>query len=136
MMLSNFYLLPLQSEIITNIQGCTSLAILNLALFLYLWLFHSNHRFIFIIVTNHGQKTFQVLIMGYIISMAYIQYKIDKFYKIFAPRPILTQMILSVKPSPYPTYSRSYTLFSTSSLNITSPSTLPYLFLSILISNS
>ena len=35
LMLPNFYLLPLQSEIIANVQGYTNLAVLNAALFFY-----------------------------------------------------------------------------------------------------
>lgn len=78
MILLNFYLLSLQLEILANVQGCTNLAILDAALFFYQWLFHLNQRFIFIIVTNHNQKIFQVPIMRYIIWMAYVQHEIDK----------------------------------------------------------
>lgn len=54
MVLLNSYLLPLQSEIITNDQGCTNLTVLDAASFFYLWCFHPNHHFMFTVVTHRG----------------------------------------------------------------------------------
>ena len=73
MVLPNSYPLPLQSEIIANVQGCTNLAVLDAASFFYQWLLHPDHHFMFTVVTHCGQKTFQVLIMAYINSVAYVQ---------------------------------------------------------------
>ena len=72
MVLSDSYPLPLQSEIIANVQGCTNLAILDAVSFFYQWLLHPDHRFMFTVVTHRGQETFQVPIMGYINSVAYV----------------------------------------------------------------
>ena len=72
MVLPDSYPLPLQSEIIANVQGCINFAILDAASFFYQWLFHSNHCFIFTVVTHRGQETFQIPIMRYINSVAYI----------------------------------------------------------------
>ena len=77
MVLPDSYPLPLQSEIIANVQGCTNLAVLDAASFFYQWLFHPDHRFIFTVVTYRGQEIFQVPIMGYINSVAYVQREID-----------------------------------------------------------
>ena len=77
LVLLDSYPLPLQSEIIANVQGCTNLAVLNAASFFYQWRLHSDHRFMFTVVTHHGQKTFQVPIMGYLNSVAYVQREID-----------------------------------------------------------
>ena len=66
LVLPDSYPLPLQSEIIANVQGCTNLAVLNAASFFYQWRLHLDHRFMFTVVIYHGQKTFQVPIMGYI----------------------------------------------------------------------
>lgn len=74
------YFLPLQSEIIVNIQGCTHLAVLDAASFFYQWLLHLKHRYMFTVVTHQGQKTFQVLIIGYINLVAYVQREIDKIF--------------------------------------------------------
>ena len=73
MMLLDSYLLSLQSKIIANVQGCTNLAVLDTALFFYQWRLHPNHCFMFTVVTHCGQKTFQVPIMEYINSMAYVE---------------------------------------------------------------
>lgn len=64
MVLSDSYALFLQSEIIANVQGCTNLAVLNKASFFYEWYLHFNNGFMFIVIMHHGQKSFQVLIMG------------------------------------------------------------------------
>lgn len=71
------YPLPLQSEIIANVQGCTHLAVLDAASFFYQWLLHPDYRYMFIVVTHRGQQTFQVPIMSYINSVAYVQREID-----------------------------------------------------------
>ncbi len=71
MVLPDFYPLPLQSEIIANVQ-CTNLSVLDAASFFYQWLLHPDHRFMFTVVTYCGQETFQVPIMGYINSVAYV----------------------------------------------------------------
>ena len=77
MVLSDSYLLPLQSEIIVNVQGCTNLVVLDAASFFYQLLLHPDHCFIFTVVTYCGQKIFQIPIMGYINSVGYVQQKID-----------------------------------------------------------
>lgn len=77
----DLYPLPLQSEIIANVQGCTHLAILDAASFFYQWLLHPDHRFMFTVVTHWGQETFQVPIMGYINSVAYVQREIDNILR-------------------------------------------------------
>lgn len=81
MVLFNSYALFLQSEIIANVQGCTNLAILNTASFFYQWRLYPDHCFMFIVIMHHGQKTFQVLIMGYINLVAYVQQKVDNILR-------------------------------------------------------
>lgn len=66
------YPLPLQSEIISNVQGYTNLAVLDAASFFYQWLLHPDHRYMFTVVTHQGQETFQVPIMGNINSVTYV----------------------------------------------------------------
>lgn len=80
-MLSDSYPLPLQSEIIANVQGCTNLAVLDAASFFYQWRLYPDHRFMFVVVTHRGQVTFQVPIMGYINSVAYVQREIDNILR-------------------------------------------------------
>ncbi len=58
LVLLDSYPLPLQSEIIANVQGCTNLAVLDVASFFYQWRLHPDHRFMFTVVTHRGQETF------------------------------------------------------------------------------
>ena len=66
------YPLPLQSEIIANVQGYTNLAVLNVASFFYQWLLHPDYCYMLTVVTHRGEETFQVPIIDYINSVAYI----------------------------------------------------------------
>ena len=81
LVLPDSYPLPLQSEIIANMQGCTNLAVLDTASFFYQWRLYPDHRFMFTVITHRGQETFQVPIMGYINSVAYIQREIDNILR-------------------------------------------------------
>ena len=81
LVIPNAYPLSLQSEIIANVQGYTNLAVLDAASFFYQWLLHPDHRYMFTIVTHRGQETFQVPIMGYINSVAYVQREIDNILR-------------------------------------------------------
>lgn len=80
-MLLDSYSLLLQSEIIGNVQGCTNLAVLDAASFFYQWLRYPDYRFIFTVVTHRKQEAFQVPIMDYINSVAYIQQEIDNILR-------------------------------------------------------
>ena len=75
------YLLPLQSDIIATMQGYTYLVVLGAASFFYQWKLHPDFRYIFTIVTHRGQETFQVLIMGYINSVVYVQREINNILR-------------------------------------------------------
>lgn len=81
LVLSDSYPLLLQSEIITNVQNCTNLAILNIALFFYQWQIHPNYCFIFTVITYRSQETFQIPIIEYINLMIYVQRKIDNILR-------------------------------------------------------
>lgn len=77
LVLPDSYPLSLQSEIIANVQGGINLAVIDAAYFFYYLRLHPDHRFMFTIVTHRGQETFQVPIMGYLNSVAYIQREIN-----------------------------------------------------------
>lgn len=81
LVLPDFYPLPLQSEIIANVQGYTNLAVFDATSFFYQWRLHPDHRFLFTVITHRGQETFQVPIMGYINSVAYVQREIDNIFR-------------------------------------------------------
>lgn len=77
LVIPNAYPLPLQSEIIFNVQGYTYLAVLDAASFFYQWLLHPDHCYMFTVVTHQGQETFPVPIISYISFVAYVQREID-----------------------------------------------------------
>ena len=81
MVIPDTYSLLLQSDIITTIQGCTHLAVLDAASFFYQWKLHPDFQYMFIVVTYRGQETFQVLIIDYINSVAYVQWEIDNILR-------------------------------------------------------
>ena len=81
LVLPDSYQLPLQLEIIANVQGCTNLAVLDAASFFYQWRLQPDHRYMFTVVTHRGQETFQVPIIGYINSVAYVQREIDNILR-------------------------------------------------------
>ena len=81
LVLPDSYPLPLQSEIIANVQGCINFAVLDGASFFYEWHLHPDHRFMFTVVIHRGQETFQVPIMGYINLVAYVQQEIDNIFR-------------------------------------------------------
>lgn len=81
LVLPDSYLLPLESEIIANVQGYINLTVLDTASFFYDWLLYPYHHIMFTVVTHYGQKTFQVLIMSYINSIAYVQREINNIFR-------------------------------------------------------
>ncbi len=81
LVLPDSYPLPLQSEIIAGVQECSNLAVLDATSFFYQWRLHPNHRFMFTVITHCSQKIFQVPIMGYINSVAYVQREIDNILR-------------------------------------------------------
>ncbi len=58
LILPDSYPLPLQLEIIANVQRCSNLAVLDAVLFVYYWRLYLDHRFMFIVITHRGQETF------------------------------------------------------------------------------
>ena len=75
------YPVPLQSDIIASVRGRTHLAILDAASFFYQWHLHPDFCYMFTIITHRGQESFQVPIMGYINSMAYVQREINNILR-------------------------------------------------------
>lgn len=75
LVVSDTYTLILQSNIIASVRGCTHLAILDTASFFYQQRLHPDFDYIFTLVAHCGQEIFQVPIIGYINSIAYVQKK-------------------------------------------------------------
>ena len=75
------YPVPLQSDVIARLLGCTHLSILDAMSFFYQWLVHYDYRHMLTVVSHRGQETFNVPIMGCMNSIAYVQRQIDKILR-------------------------------------------------------
>ena len=81
--LSNAYPIPSQNEIINEIQGHKYITVVNAASFFYQYKVHKSDYHKLTIVTHRGQETFQVPVMGYKGSPAYVQRQIDRILRCF-----------------------------------------------------
>ena len=75
--------LPPQSEVIALIQGCLYVTCVDGASFFYQWRVHPDDRHKFTVVTHRGQETFNVPLMGYCNSPAYVQRQTDRLLRPF-----------------------------------------------------
>ena len=75
---SNAYSLFLQSDIIQLIASCSYIIIINAASFFYQWRVHSDDRHKFIVINHRKQKSFNVTVIKYKNSSAYVQRQIDR----------------------------------------------------------
>ena len=72
------YPLPLQSELIGFVRGCGWISVVDCASFFYQWRVHPKDRHKLTVITHRGQETFDVAVMGYKNSPAYVQRQIDR----------------------------------------------------------
>lgn len=77
------YPLPPQSEIIALIAGCPYVTCVDGASFFYQWRVHPSDRYKQTVVTHRGQETFNVPLMGYCNSPAYVQRQTDRLLRPF-----------------------------------------------------
>ena len=75
------YALPLQADLISAVKGCLYLTVVDAAAFFYQWRVHPSDRHKLTVVTHRGQKTFNVAVMGYKNSPAYVQRQIDRLLR-------------------------------------------------------
>ncbi len=81
LILPDAYPLPLQSDIINGLVGCTHIAVLDASSFFYQWRVHPDHQHMLTVVSHRGQETFKVPIMGCMNSIAYVQRQIDRILR-------------------------------------------------------
>jgi hypothetical protein len=79
--LSNAYSLSFQKNIIAVIKKCQYLFVIDCAFFFYQWRIHSEDRHKLIVVSHREQKTFQIAVMRYKNSFAYVQRQIDRLFR-------------------------------------------------------
>ena len=76
------YPLPLQSDIIQAVQGCQYISVVDCSGFFYQWRVHPEDRHKLIVVSHRGQESFNVAVMGYRNSSAYVQRQIDRVLRL------------------------------------------------------
>ena len=77
------YPLPLQSDVIALISGYSYITCVNGASFFYQWRVHPSDRYKQTVVTHQGQGTFNVPLISYCNSPAYVQRQTDCLLRAF-----------------------------------------------------
>ena len=77
------YPLPPQTEVIALISGCQYITCVDGASFFYQWRVHPKDRYKLTVVTHRGQETFNVPLIGYCNSPAYVQRQTDRLLRPF-----------------------------------------------------
>ncbi len=80
---ADVYPLPLQADLISSVKGCRYISIVDCASFFYQWRMHPQDRHRLTIISHRGQETFNVAVMGYKNSPAYVQRQIDRLLRKF-----------------------------------------------------
>ena len=75
------YPVPSQSDIINAVQSCRYISVVDCSSFFYQWKVHRAHRHRLAVVSHRGQEVFNVAVMGYRNSLAYVQRMIDKILR-------------------------------------------------------
>ena len=75
------YPLPLQADLISCVKDCCYISVIDCASFFYQWRVHPDDRHKLTVVTHRGQESFNVAVMGYKNSPAYVQRQIDRLLR-------------------------------------------------------
>lgn len=71
------YPLPLQADIIFAVRDCSYITVVDCVSFYYKWRVHPSDRHTLTVVSHREQECFNVAVMGYRNSPAYVQRQID-----------------------------------------------------------
>ena len=75
------YPLPLQADILTLVRDCKYISVIDCSAFFYQWRVHPADRHKLTVVSHRGQESFNVAVMGYKNSPAYVQRQIDRLLR-------------------------------------------------------
>lgn len=75
------YPLPLQDDIVTSVQGCVFISVVDCSGQFHLFLVRRDHRQRFNVVSHRGSEHFNVAVMGFKNSVPYVQRKMDDFLR-------------------------------------------------------
>ena len=81
LLLSNAYSLSLQSDIISDLQECSHISVLDATSFFYQWKTHPEDTYKQTIVIFRGQKTFLVPVMSNRNSVPYVQRQMNRILR-------------------------------------------------------
>ena len=81
--LPDVYPLPLQSDLIAAVKDCGYISVIDCASFFYQWRVHPEDRHKLTVISHRGQETFNVAVMGFKNSPAYVQRQIDRVLRPF-----------------------------------------------------
>ena len=71
------YQIPLQSDILAGLIGCTHISTVDALSFFYQWAVKPEDRHKLTVNTHRGQEQFNVAVMGYCNSVQYVQRQLD-----------------------------------------------------------
>ena len=77
------YPVSMQSEILALLRNATHISTVDAAAFFYQWWVQRQHRYRLSVSLHRGQETFNVSVMGYRNSPAYVQRMIDRILRSF-----------------------------------------------------
>ena len=75
------YPLPLQSDIVSSVQGCTHISVVDCSGQFHLFLIQKEDRHKFTVVSHRGAEHYNVAAMGFKGSVPYVQRKMDDFLR-------------------------------------------------------
>ena len=78
---SDNYPLPLQSDIVSSVQGCTQISVVDCSGQFHLFLVKKEDRHKFTVVSHRGAEHYNVAAMGFKGSVPYVQRKMDDFLR-------------------------------------------------------
>ena len=81
LLIRDAYPVPLQSDVIAKLRGCTHISVLDASSFFYQWRIHPDYHHLQTVVSHRGQETFLVPIMGNMNSISYVQRQIDSILR-------------------------------------------------------
>jgi len=77
------YPLPLQADITAAVKDASFISVVDCASFFYQWRVHPDDRHKLTVVSHRGQESFNVAVMGFKNSPAYVQRQIDRLLRPF-----------------------------------------------------
>ena len=77
------YFMPLQADVTALVAGCPYISVFDAASFFYQWLVRIADRHKLTVVFHRRQKQFNVAVMGFKNSPAYVQRKIDAILRVY-----------------------------------------------------